>query len=439
MNSLSGSIADARATRLQSNVQCLLDVALLLAILLVAATWFFDPLLVQWGPLDFDVGFGPKCISLAILLLVARLLWRRHVRRRAPDFGGPAETPVYRKIVLATLAGLFAFMAMEGLAWLAGGKKNAFAPIVIYGNEANDTKSEGGVLRDPELLFAFVPNRKWDGYWINKYGFRTWEFTPEKPENTVRLICLGDSCTAQGRPPYSDILNERLKTNAPTALNWESFNMGVFGYSLMQGYRQFMRDGRPLKPDIVTIYFGWNDHWLKDRPDHLRMAVRMNRARAMLTDAIQKKRTYALLVEKFKKPLESPQGPDHLGVRVPPDIYAATLSNLIYEVRQIGAIPIVLTAPSRGLHTDSEKRMSVRTVAEGNQLHQQYLGITREVAALNNADLLDMAAVLADPQYDGIFLKDGIHFKQRGLEIIADLLEQRLHEMAEDGRFDNLQ
>lgn len=59
---------------------------------------------------------------------------------------------------------------------------------------------------------------------------------------------MGDSCTAQGRPPYSDILHELLQRAPPTPETWEALNTGVYGYSSMQGLRQYQLPCTPWRP-----------------------------------------------------------------------------------------------------------------------------------------------------------------------------------------------
>ena len=59
-------------------------------------------------------------------------------------------------------------------------------------------------------------------------GFLDREVNPIKKNGTIRVICMGDSCTGQGIPPYSGYLHTELTNNPPGDLSWEAFNMGVF-------------------------------------------------------------------------------------------------------------------------------------------------------------------------------------------------------------------
>lgn len=413
-----------------------LDIALFTSVLLMAGSWFFDPLLIQTDAFKFRVSWGLKPVLITLFLLSARVLWRNRIRKANPQAAGPADQAIYRKCMMAVVVPFIFMLILEWLAGVAGASTNIFSPIVVQGEEESDTYVEKGVIKDPELLWRFEPGYKWGKKQINSHGYRTWEFTAEKPSNTIRVISLGDSCTAQGSRPYADRLDEWLKLEPPTGMNWEAFNMGVFGYSVVQGYRQFVRDGVKYNPDVVTIYFGWNDHWLKDKPDHLRLAVRLHPVNAAIMEAMQKKKSFAWLAGKVKKPVVYDANNDKRGVRVPPDIYEATLTSLIEEARKAGAIPIMLTAPRRSLHQSAVEGGSVRTTREGEELHDQYVAITRQVAESTGAELVDLVKVFEGPENDGLFMNDGIHFKEQGLRVIAKTLHDKLKEMAARGVFD---
>lgn len=414
-----------------------LDIALLTSLPILVASWFYNPVKLDWGPLYFSARWGARPILAPVLLLAARLAWRRHLRRRSANARGPADSPLYKKTCLALLIPFIVLLAIEFAARLAGVKTSTYAPIVITGEERLDTSTDAAnrIVKDPELLFAFNPGIKWDGYRINSHGFRTWEFSAEKPDGTIRLIALGDSCTAQGHPPYSDRLNTLLQQSPPSDKKWEAFNMGVYGYSLMQGYRQFLKYGKKFRPDIVTIYFGWNDHWLYDKPDDLRMAVRMNRVAAKTLEALHKKRFYAWLVSLARRPAVSA---DNKTFRVPPDRYALTLEELIEVIRAIGATPLVITAPRRSMHETLVRTGFARSTREAEQMHDRYVDITRSVTRETGTELLDLATLFAGSEYDALFSKDGIHFTEEGLQGIAETIHKKLREMAAEGKLARL-
>src|SRR5262249_13621482 len=72
------------------------------------------------------------------------------------------------------------------------------------------------------------------------------------------IVFLGDSCTEFSRYPE--------RTSALVAPRFPSlargFDGGTGGWSSQQGRWALERDLLALRPRVVTIYFGWNDHWV---------------------------------------------------------------------------------------------------------------------------------------------------------------------------------
>lgn len=349
--------------------------------------------------------------------------------RRPPGF--------LAKLAFAVLATVLFFAAIEGVLALLGVEKAPAVPIVIRGEEDQDTKLKAGdekVTVDPELLWRFTPNAKWGGVRINEHGYRTRPFSAQKAPGTRRVIALGDSCTAQGEPPYSDRLHELLQKNPPTGEAWEAFNMGVFGYSIEQGYRQFVKYGQALQPDVVTIYFGWNDHWLYDKPDRLRLATRLTPAQARLAKVLQQLRLFGVLSRRLKA--QAPTSPNQQrGPRVPPEHYTETLSNLVVAIRATGAQPLILTAARRELTPTLVKTGHAENENQAEQLHDRYVELTRDTARAMEVPLLDLAHQFSGPECDRYFSQDGIHFEKEGLQAIAEALLAKLNEMAQAGEW----
>src|SRR5262245_22209479 len=72
------------------------------------------------------------------------------------------------------------------------------------------------------------------------------------------IVFMGDSCTEFGKYPAMTL--ENLASRRPDLSTGVA--LGVGGWSSEQGRNQLVRDVLPLHPRIVTIYFGWNDHWM---------------------------------------------------------------------------------------------------------------------------------------------------------------------------------
>jgi lysophospholipase L1-like esterase len=420
----------------------LLDLALAVSLLLLVLAWFYDPLAFPLpGGGRFSAHWGRPLVAV-LAFWAARTAVKASLRRRAPAVRGLAETTAYRNACLAVLPTFVLFVLIEGALALCGVHvPSDTAPIIVTGKDANQAIPEsGGVLRDPELLFAFKPGVMWDRFPINSHGFRTHEFAVPKPDGLLRVVSLGDSCTAQGHPPYSERLDECLKADPPGGRDWEAVNLGVFGYSSAQGLAVYRRWAGRLGANVVTLYFGWNDHWTEHSvTDRQRMASRMGPFAAKNLEALRKKRIYKVLsraVGRMREGTEGRSSADARVPRVPPVEYTGTLKQIIALVRANGGVPLVLTAPRRALTETLVKSGHARSPEEAEALHDRYVELTRQVAAEENAELLDLAAIIADPAYDdGYFMEDGIHWTDgKGIPLLASLLCDKIRSMADEGK-----
>jgi lysophospholipase L1-like esterase len=409
--------ASGHVRRWQNVALSALDVLWLISFLVIALAWILDPFKLRAGPLHLTVSWGWKPIVVCLTILIIRFLVRRRPAR------GLWETGFFKKSVMALASVYFVFGAIE-LALSAVGYEAVLPPIVVEG-EDHRTQRDKGVMEDPEVLWRFVPGSTWRKQTINSIGYRDREVERIKPPNTIRVIAMGDSCTAQGNPTYVQALHQMLTDKPLTRQTWEAFGMAVFGYSSMQGLKIFEKETRHLSPDIVTLYFGWNDHWTFEKPDRLRLAVAMDPASARLFETLRKKRFFEFMASSLRSHHVKGQ-PEYNHLRVPPADYRATLKEFVRDIRAAGAAPLLITAPRRNLQESVVRSRHARSVAEAEALHDQYVEITREVARETGAPLLDLAEIFKGPECDAYFSGDGIHFEQDGLDRIAAELYQAL-------------
>jgi lysophospholipase L1-like esterase len=96
---------------------------------------------------------------------------------------------------------------------------------------------------------------------LNSEGFRDNEFPKEKLPSEFRIVCLGDSWTVGSNvnrdESYPYLLEELLNREYPN-LKFEVFNLGVFGYTSLQGLK-LMDRALELKPDIIVTGFAMNE------------------------------------------------------------------------------------------------------------------------------------------------------------------------------------
>jgi lysophospholipase L1-like esterase len=140
---------------------------------------------------------------------------------------------------------------------------------------------------DPLLLWRLKPNLNhiiWDFTLLstNAQHLRSDRPLQAKQTGTVRIVCLGDSVTFGYRVPtvwldkpndydraalpFPMLLEKELRAANPNK-KIEVVTMAVPGYTSHQGLAWLRRDIDKLKPDLLTINFGWNDASFSDVPD----------------------------------------------------------------------------------------------------------------------------------------------------------------------------
>jgi lysophospholipase L1-like esterase len=187
--------------------------------------------------------------------------------------------------------------------------------------------------------------------------------------------------------------------------------LGVGGWSTAQGLVQLRRDVIPLHPNVVTVYYGWNDHWVAMGPTDQEIvdAYRLRAAAAHLRLA-----QLWLKLEVAHAAHRTP-APN----RVPLPDYRTNLIRIATEARASGIRPVFITAPSnhvQGHEPAYLARRHLRSLGELVPLHTAYVNATREAAAAAGATVCDAAAAFASlPEpHDRYFQKDGIHLTDAG-------------------------
>lgn len=407
----------------------LLDAAFIAAMLAIPFIWLLDPLRLRIGPVHFSSSWGFKPVLITVGLLISRLIVRSTAMRQGITLYGPLDRGFMKKLMLSLVMTYLCFGSVEGFLAAINFRVNMAPVVFALDNEAGQTEVSEGY-SDPELRWKFRKGEKYHGRMINSLGYRDREVDPVKKPGTIRVICLGDSVTAQGEPGYSQLLNDRLNANPPTTNQWEAFNMAVYGYSSMQGLRVFQLETYKLQPDFVTIYFGWNDHWLEMETDRTRMARKVNPLYGRIYNKLKEKRIFMLLTQLKNNPGIDIAARKKPGFRVPPDEYVQVMTELISEIRAVGATPIIITAARRDVHSTKVKFPEEYAKINFNEVHDQYMELTRKIAADQHVEILDLHRKFSDSQYDGYFMKDGIHFKQPGLEDIAEELDGTIRRLA---------
>lgn len=350
---------------------------------------------------------------------------------KAPQPPHPGRTRGRLLLLRLTLAVVPAGLLLLGLeiALRLAGFSAPLHPIVISGQEGPATADASGFIPDPDLRYTFEPGGTFRGRPVNRHGFLGRAAEPRPPANILRVLCMGDSCTAQGLPPYSDLLHEKLQKHPPADAPWEAFNMAVHGYSTEQALRLFRKTGRQFAPDFVTLFYGWNDHWRSSQTDRMGLPRAAGRLRAAVFRQVHRSRLYQLAVSLARPPPE--RDGDDFVLRVPHDEYRANLQTLVREIREAGAVPVLITAPRADKLTPLlVKNRQVAKAEDAVRLHDEYCDITREVAVASGAPLLDLERTFREEKAHHLFSADGIHFTDEGRQRIAEEIHAMLRKIS---------
>jgi len=393
-----------------SRVPVYCDLALLLYFCMLPMLWLFGRFTISWSSLQITIPWGKKAVLIFMLLVIFRIILAVIYHRSGRPAVGLWRTKPFPNVVMALFSLYIFFGGLELFLKLRGFEAN-MPPVIFEGKDEQGGRVVPETLPDPELLWKFQPGSEFHGRKINQLGFREREVNPQKAPDTRRIICMGDSITGQGRPGYAEYLHQRLQSQPPGPGGWEAFNVGVHGYCVLQGLVLFDRLDPVLDPDIVTIYFGWNDHWLDATPMSQQMAVRLGSVSGRMYEVFKRSRLFCFMIMAMNptKPLAK-NNTSQWVYRVPPEQYREGLTTLIRKIKASQAIPVVITAPRRNLTDALVKKNYARSISEAETIHDEYVDITRDVARKEQVPLFDLVTLLEGPENDPLFAPDGIHF-----------------------------
>jgi lysophospholipase L1-like esterase len=263
---------------------------------------------------------------------------------------------------------------------------------------------------DPSALQLYDPDP--EVFWIPK-GYRA---TLEAARRShPAIVFMGDSCTEFGR--YPAITLKRLAEERPDLATGVS--VGVGGWSSEQGLTQLKRDVIPLHPAIITLYFGWNDHWVALGPPDAEVS--------RTAPALELAAHFRLAQLAYKAWMGATRGSGERPNRVDLPRYRSNLRSMIEAGRRAGARVVVITAASNhvmGREPEYLKERHLRHLGDLVPLHETYVQATRSVARSAGATVCDAALEFRSlpPPADPYFKKDGIHLTLAGDRALASLL-----------------
>jgi len=319
------------------------------------------------------------------------------------------------------------FVILEGGLRTAGFHHEA-APIVLRFGYPEPSEITGVFRPDPDLFWRLRPGTVFDAEApvdINAAGYRGPVARTPRPADVARVAVMGDSVAFGFAAAWPELLHDRLRTLLPDR-SVEVLNFGVPGYSVVQGVRQFDADVAKLKPDVVLIAYGWNDHWLArgglpdaDRrlPSGVLTRVAERLARLRTVQAVHR------LIGAGGEP--SPVG-DTVR-RVPEDVFRERIRELIERARNVGAEPIVVGLPAgfdeRDVPSYLVETGFTPTTDDAVRDHERYIELARRAAADSGATFVDLRPAFASAAGE-LFSRDLIHPSAEGHALIATVLSE---------------
>ena len=396
--------------------------------------WFCGPWEAAYGPARLTIPAELTGVAILVVLLVVRAAAGLKISAEAGTRRSVWRHTIPRRLALVATS-IFLCLAVAEFTLKTAGIETELPPVVIRGRDTDGGRRRGnGLISDPVLRWKLKPGEEVWAMRINSLGFRDREVAIEKPPETVRVLCMGDSCTAEGDPPYSLLLHRQLNASPPTSQAWEAVNMGVFGYSIVQGLKTFEKKGMSLKPDFVTLYYGWNDHWLGGRlPDSKRMAREVSPWQSVVHETLRRRRVGQLALRLGASAGDRATERQEGCFRVPPEEYRDTLNTFVARIRASGGVPILITAPrARTLARELVINGQIRSVEDGIRAHDLYIDITREVASEKGSALLDLAETFSAADMAHLFKADGVHLTQEGHDHVKDQIYAKVLELSSE-------
>jgi len=151
--------------------------------------------------------------------------------------------------------------------------KNILRPSILGPNmddrkiKTSSDKSQFNFYYEPKPNLKFKSNLNYLGrefnysieYDTNSEGFNQLnEFPIKKPNNTYRIIIIGDSFTfgenVNTKDNYPSQLQNLLDKECKSNVRYEVFNLGVFGYDIQYSIERLRLRGIKYDPDLVIWY-----------------------------------------------------------------------------------------------------------------------------------------------------------------------------------------
>lgn len=342
------------------------------------------------------------------------------------------EFKFWQNIILGLLSILIFFLIAEAVLRISGAGSNPRNLNFLLNPELSYPQF---YLKDKNLFWRFRPNQTIQSdffvegvYQINSYGLRDVKYSKEKPAGTFRVICLGNSCTFGWRVKLEETYPKQLEKLLNTDLDYKKYeviNAGVTGYSSFQGKR-FLRDQiLKLKPDLITVCYGWNDllpaaFGIEDRNQKMAPQIFLD-IQNLLGQTEVYRFIRGLVLSRFQ--VKKTGNSSEMIPRVSPQDFLNNLLEISLIANQENVPLIFLTTPIASL----EAFWGAGKVSKTHQWHQVYNNIILNLPLSSDAYIFDAAALFENRK--NVYDKpqdDFIHYNSIGHRLIAENLDNFL-------------
>lgn len=270
---------------------------------------------------------------------------------------------------------------------------------------------------------------------INSKHFRGKEFDIQKRKGITRIIIMGDSVTFGIAPedcPYAAQLQKLFDEKYPN--RFEVINAGVEGYSSEHVLKRLKYDILQYKPDIITIYVGWNDLYSIDPLNPLNYRKMSGLANFLNNFYIYKggrKFIFLVLKPKIEKFLPRDINSDDVETyqSFEPEIYKNNLREIIKTCQDNNIKVILLNLAS--ILSDEMSPEAIKKVhypyfssdiEKLKILQQNYNNVIKRISQEKNVSLVDInEAINQMPDKENLFF-DTMHPYCSGNTVIAQTI-----------------
>ncbi len=270
---------------------------------------------------------------------------------------------------------------------------------------------------------------------INSDGFVGKELEP-RGDDLWRIAAVGDSCTYGGgheTETYPAMLEKLLDQREQHERRYEVVNAGISGLNSELALRRLRTKVLGLKPDVVTIYVGWNDLMKVDPLSQREVGEWSGLAR--MIDGLWLVKGMRKLIFFYVRPIiwTPKTGPESRTGRFAsfqPSFYEINLREMIKAIREIGARPVLLTLPTvvrPDMAVADLKRAGVMFpyfqsaygVGDLLDLIAAYNSTIRRVAAEDQVPLIDLSRTFENLEETPPYFIDTMHLSRLGLQTVA--------------------